>query len=262
MKTYRIKRAFATILSDVKGLHMTSTNCWESVNVTAFDNRFLRNFNASKKLTTLPRNCNRELVNIILEQMQSDKTPIEQVRVLRKYLKCAEKKDKNDEIKSNLKQALKQVFLGLLLVVVGGVGGFALMLLLLSLWPASTSGISFLIIPIVAAATYGIIKAGVGCLKLVFGIFSFCSMSQKNIDQLPLLENALRGFCLQSSQPPSYHEVMTTLPTAPGLYFEELPTYQQAVSLSENRSHLFHHPQFACNNNNVNSLPVSRHNCH
>jgi hypothetical protein len=196
MKTYRIKRAFASILADVKGLHITSINCWKYVNVTVFDNRFLRNFYTRQKFATLPNTCNSELVDIILDQMQSDKTTTEQVRTLREYLHCAEKKDKNNEIKSDLKQALKQIFLGLLLAVIGGVGGFALMLLLLSVWPAAASGISFLVIPIVAAATYGILKAGVGCLKLLFGIFSFCSTSQKNIDHLPMLENALRGFCL------------------------------------------------------------------
>ncbi|MGC1854512.1 MAG: hypothetical protein WA659_03970 [Candidatus Aquirickettsiella sp.] len=231
MKTYRIKRTYASILVGLQGLYMTPSECRDYVNVNVFDNQTLSNLDPRNRLARLPKKCDRELVYATLEQIQSDNATIESVKILREYLEYAEKKDKNNEIKSDIKKAVKQIFWGLLVMVVGGLGGFGLMFLLMSLWPVCASWASFILIPIVAALAYGAIKVIVGCLKLGAGVFSFC-FRQKNVEQLTVLENALRGFCDQlSSLPPSYTEVMVnnkSFPSAPKLD-TGLPSYEQAV---------------------------------
>lgn len=227
MKIYRIKHQFAPFLMGLQGLYMTHAECWDFVNVHVFDNQALSNLGAGHRLTSLPRNCDSKLVIAILGQIQFGKATSASIKTLREYLELAERKDENNKIKSEIKGSFKEIFLGLLIIVVGGVGGLALMVVLMGLFPGVASWISLLIIPVVAAAAYGIIKAVVGCLKLGIGILSFC-FRQKNVEQLPVLENALKDFFFR---PPPYDEVKedyTTYPTAPVLY-SELPNYQQAI---------------------------------
>jgi hypothetical protein len=278
MKIYRIKKTYASILMGLHGLYMTPSGCCHYVDVNVFDYQTPSYFTSRNRLTRLPKKCDRKLVYDILEQIQLDNATSESVKMFREYLQCAEKKDKNNKIKSDIKKAIKQIFLGLLIIVVGGVGGFGLMSFLMSLSAVGASWASFLLIPIVVALVYGAIKAGVGCLKLGVGIFSVC-FRQKNVEQLPMLENELRLFFLQ---PPSYSEVMRNtkiIPSAPELYSEP-PTYQQAVKNSSilptrpvtlplyipalvplPRHSMFFHPHLAATDNGVRDTPspISRH---
>lgn len=235
MKTYRIKSQFSSVLKGLNGLYITPTESSLYVNINVFDNQ-VQNFCAPHRLTSLPESSNKKLVYDFLKQMQLNKITPEEGGVLREYLQCAEKKDKNDEIKSDIKAAFKKIFFGLLLIAGGGVGGLALMVVLIGLFPGVASWISLLIIPVVAAAAYGIINAVIGCLKLGIGIFSFC-FSEKNVDPLPVLEDKLNNLLFRASQPPAYHEVMKNnalFPTAP--VYSELPTYQQAIENRETTS--------------------------
>lgn len=279
MKIYRIKHQFAPFLMELHGLYMAHAECWDYVNVHVFDNQALSNFGAGHRLTSLPRNCDSKLVTAILEKIQCGKATSEAMEILREYLQCAEKKDKNDEIKSDIKASFKKIFFGLLLIA-GGVGGLALMVVLIGLFPGVASWISLLIIPVMAAAVCGIINAVIGCMKLGTGTFFFC-FRHESVEQLPGLESALHRFCLQSSPPPpTYPEVMennTTFPIVPELYAEP-PTYQQAVknstasssvrtvtppicipvsvSCSQYSPHFFHHhPHSAASNSATNANP-------
>ena len=261
MKTYRIKSQFSSVLKGLNGLYITPTESSLYVNINVFDNRAY-NLYAPHRLTSLPESSNKKLVYDFLKQMQLNKITPEEVDVLREYLQCAEKKDKNNEIKSDIKAAFKEIFFGLLFIAGGGVGGLALMVVLMGMFPGVASWISLLIIPVVAAAAYGVINAVIGCLKLGIGIFSFC-FRQKNADQLPVVENKLNNLLFQANQPPAYQEIIknNTKFTEPALY-SELPTYQQAikniaapsvrtatppiniptlVTLPSHSSHFFHH---------------------
>lgn len=282
MKTYRIKHQFAPFLMGLHGLYMNHTECWDYVDLHVLDNQTQSNLGARSRLTSLSKSCDSELINDVLEQIQFDNVTSESMEVLRKYLQCAEKKDKNNEIKSEIKQALKEIFLSLLLIAVGGVGGLALTAILMGLFPAIASWISLLIIPAVAAATCGVIKALIGCLKLGIGIFSLC-FRQKNTGQLPALEDALRRSFFQSSPPPpSYPEVVANNTAFPTALYPEPPTYHQAVKNSTSLSiraetppvnipasvlpyysaHFFHHPHPSGNQVvNDNPSPVCRHYC-
>jgi hypothetical protein len=248
METYRIKSQFVPIFMGLHGLHITPSEAWDYVNVHVFDHQVLSNLGPHNRFTSLPRNCDSGLIHTVLEQTQHNKTTPKQIRKLKEYLQLAIQKDKNDEIKSDLKEAIKQVFLGLLIIVVGGSSGFALMILLMGLSPASASWLSFLFIPIVAVAVYGAMKLGVGCLKFGIGVFSLC-FRQKNTEQLPMLENTLRCLCFQPiPPPPSYQEVMennSIFPSAP-IYSEEPPTYQQALNSAALSAHTAHTLSAVC----------------
>lgn len=264
MKTYRIKRSSASILVGLPGLHMTPSECWRYVNINVID----RQFNPCS-LNHLPENCNSKLVHDFLRQMQSDRMTSIQIKKLRIYLQLAKNKDKNNEIKCALKKAIKQIFLGLL-VILASVGGFGLMGLLIGLVPAGASLISFLIIPIVGGLAWGGLKLAIGCLKFVANIFSICFM-RKNTDQLPALEKELFSY-LQSTLPPCYEEVMKNeLPT-----FEEAvrniaalstmeepppPAYSSISPLSSRAAHFTQHPHSISNHSvmNTNLLPNSQH---
>lgn len=283
MKTYRIKHQFAPFLMGLHGLYMTHTECWDYLNLHVLDNQTPSNLGARSGLTSLSKSCDSELIKDVFEQIQFDKVTSESMEVLRKYLQCAEKKDKNNEIKSGIKEALKEIFLGLLLITVGGVGGLALTVLLMGMFPAIASWISLLIIPVVIAVICGVINSVIGCLKLGIGIFSLC-FRQENIEPLPVLERALRRIFFQPSPPPpSYQEVMgnKTVASAP-LYSEDPPTFEQAVKNSVSPStrtvtppvnipasvlpyysaHFFHHPHPASSNRVVDISPlVCRHYC-
>lgn len=233
MKTYRIKKQFESELKGLNGLHITPTERQDYININVLDNHI--NYLCTRhELKALPENSNKQLVHDFLKQIQFNKiTDEQQVQKLRVYLQCAENKDKNNEIKSDVKASLKQFFKGLLLIGVGGAGGFVLMVFLMGLLPAAASCIAFLIIPIMAAATYGIIKTVLGCLKLAIGIFSFC-FRQKNVEQLSTLEKELCDSIPFRAPPPPYCEVKenyTTYPIAPALD-SELPTYQQAIEIA------------------------------
>lgn len=285
MKTYRIKHQFAPFLMGLHGLYMNHTECWDYVDLHVLDNQTQSNLGVRSRLTSLSKSCDSELINDVLEQIQFDKVTSESMEVLRKYLQCAEKKDKNNEIKSGIKEALKEIFLCLLLITVGGVGGLALTVLLMGLFPAIASWISLLIIPVVIAAVCGVINSLIGCVKFGIGIFSLC-FRQENIEQLPVLEKALRCIFFQPSPPPpSYQAVMRnkTTASAPILYSEEPPTFDQAVknnaSLSTravtppvnipalvfpyHSAHFFHHPHSVSSNSRINDIlpPVYMHYC-
>lgn len=279
MKTYRIKHEFAFFLMGLQGLYLAS-ECSDYVKVDVFNNQDLSNFGAGHRLTSLPKNCDNKLITAILEKMQCNKATFEGVKILKEYLQCAEKKDKNNEIKSDIKASFKKIFFGLLLLAGGGVGGLALMLVLIGLFAGVASWISLLIIPVGAAAVCGIINAVIGCLKLGIGMFAFC-FRQENVEKLPGLESTLKNLFFQ---PPPYDEVKenyTTYPTAPVLYLE-LPNYQQAVKnmaapsarivtppldipvlvFPEHSPHFFHHhPHSVASNSamNANLPPVYSH---
>jgi hypothetical protein len=228
MKKYRIKKIDALTLSGLRGLHIASL-CEHYSEVFVLDDNVFSHFNACREISFLPKSSDTGLVYAVLNKMQRGNATSETVTTLKNYLQYTARKDKNSEIKSELKQAIKQIFFGLALVV-AAVAGCMLMLLLIGLYPVNTSWIALLIIPIVGVAAYGIINSLVGVVKFGFRIFSFC-FRHNNKGQLLELENALHRFCL--SLPPSYHEIMdNTPPTAPASY-SELPTYQQAMKNGE-----------------------------
>lgn len=221
MKKYRIKKIDASTLKGLRGLHIIPL-CQRYSEVLVLDDNVFGHFGACREISILPKSSDTGLVYAVLNEMQRGNATSETVQKLKDYLQYTEKKDKNSEIKSDVKQAIKQFFFGLALVM-GAVAGCMLMLLLIGLYPLNVSWISLLSVPIVAVAAYGIINSLVGVVKFGIGIFSFC-FRHNNKGQLLELENALHRFCL--SPPPSYHEVVDNTP----------PTYQQAMNNGENFS--------------------------
>lgn len=203
MKKYRIKKIDALILKGLSGLHIIPL-CQHYSEVLVLDDNVFSHFGACREISILPKSSDTGLVCAVLNEMQRGNATSETVKKLKDYLQYTEKKDKNSEIKSDVKQAIKQFFFGLALVM-GAVAGCMLMLLLIGLYPLYVSWISLLSVPIVAVAAYGIINSLVGVVKFGFGIFSFC-FRHNNRGQLLELENALHRFCF--SPPPSYQEVM------------------------------------------------------
>lgn len=231
MKKYRIKKIDALTLNGLRGLHIIPFFEHYS-EILVLDGNVFSHFGACREISSLPKSSDTGLVCAVLSEMQRGNATSETATKLKVYLQYAEKNDKNSEIKSDLKQAIKQIFFGLALVT-AAIAGFMLMPLLIGLFPLYVSWISLLIVPIVAVAAYGIINSLVGVVKFGFGIFSFC-FRQNNRGQLLELENALHRFCL--APPPSYREVMdNTRPNAPAWY-SELPTYQQAMQNGKNFS--------------------------
>ncbi|WP_342227129.1 phage holin family protein [Rickettsiella endosymbiont of Rhagonycha lignosa] len=269
MKKYRIKKIDASTLNGLRGLHIAPF-CEHYSEVFVLDDNVFSHFNACREISLLPKSSDTGLVCAILNEMQRGNATSETVTTLKKYLQYTEKKDKNSEIKSGLKQAIKQIFFGLALVV-AAVAGCVLMLLLIGLYPVNTSWISLLIIPIVAVAAYGIINSLVGVVQFGFGIFSFC-FRHNNKGQLLELENALHRFCL--SPPPSYREVMDNMPPTAPVCYSELPTYQQAMKNGatfstpvntstvypsirtslEHSAHFFPPPSYTATNNRATNL--------
>lgn len=275
MKTYRIKKIYADSLIGLHGLYMTPSACWYCVNVNVFDHQTANSFSACPDLLThLSKSCNSGLVHTVLKQAQFDKNTSEQLKRLKEYLKLVQQKDKNDEIKFDLGDSIRQFFFGFLLIAVGGVG-IALMLLLMGLSPANASWIALLfIIPVLVCATYGFIKLSIGCLKLGMGIFSSC-FRPKNIRRLTELESELHFFCSQFVlSPPSYTDVMassSTVSLSPPEWDVEPPTYKEAIRLAAlpthtvtaglptsallgHSPHFFHQP-FASSNNLIEDNP-------
>lgn len=269
MKKYRIKKIDALTLNGLRGLHIVPL-CQHYSEILVLEQNIFSHFGECRQISLLPKSSDMGLVCAVLNEMQRGNATSDTVTTLKKYLQYTEKKDKNSEIKSDLKQAIKQIFFGLALTV-GAVAGCMLMLLLIGLYPVYASWISLLIIPIGAVAAYGIINSLVGVVKFGFGIFSFC-FRHNNRGQLLELENALHRFCL--SPPPSYRDVIdNTPPTAPAWY-SELPTYQQAMKNHENFStpvktspmytsvrtslehsaHFFPPPSYTTTNNRANNL--------
>ncbi len=257
MKTYRIKRDFASILMNLPGLHETPTECLRYVNINVINCQF-----NPCNLNRLPENCNSELVHAFLRQMQSDRITSIQVKKLRIYLQLAKNKDKNNEIKCALKKAIKQIFLGLL-VILAGAGGFGLMVLLMGLVPAGANLISLLIIPIVGSLVWGGLNLAMGCLKFVMNIFLVC-FTRKNSDQLSKLEKKLISY-LQPTLPPSYEEVMKNeLPTfeqavrniAALSTMESPPTYSSISPSSSHGAYFLHHPPVVSNHSVINNNPL------
>lgn len=238
MKRYVIKTIDAWTLYGSPGLKIVpSGEQLSQILVLDGGNRF-GYFVESGSMSRLPKSCNTELVCTVLSELQRGHATSKMTIKLKEYLQYAEKKDKNNEIKSGIKQAIKRIFFGLFFVV-AAITGCMLMLMLIGLYPVNASWLSLLAIPIVAVATYGIIDSLIGVIKLGFGIFSFC-FHYKNRKQLLELENALHRLL----NPPSYLEAMANaFPTAPALnskpptYDEAmaLPTYQQAI-MNENSS--------------------------
>lgn len=264
MKTYRVKRGFASILVGLPGLHMTPSACWRYININVIDCQFNR-----CSLNRLPENCNSGLVHAFLRQMQSDSITSIQVEKLRIYLQLAKNKDRNNEIKYALKKAIRQIFSGLLVILVS-VGGFGLMAFLMGLVPVGANLISLLLIPIVGGLVWGGLKLAIGCLKFVINIFSIC-FTRKNTDQLPILEKEL--FSYLQLPPPSYEEIMKNeLPTfeqairnirdaAALSTMESPPAYSSSLSpLSSHAAYFSHHPHSVSNHSVMNTLlPNSQH---
>lgn len=267
MKKYRIKKTDASTLSGLRGLHIAPF-CEHYLEVLVLEDNVFSHFNACREISLLPKSSDMGLVCAVLNEMQRGNATSETVTTLKNYLQYTEKKDKNSEIKSDVKQAIKQIFFSLALIV-AAVAGCMLMLLLIGLYPVYASWISLLIIPIVAVAAYGIINSLIGVVKFGFGVFSFC-FRHNNRGQLLELENALHRLLL----PPSYREVMdNTPPTAPAWYSEP-PTYQEAMKNGENFStpvktspiytpvrtslehspHFFPPPSYTATNNRANNL--------
>ncbi|MEN9449997.1 MAG: hypothetical protein RJA83_611 [Pseudomonadota bacterium] len=226
MTIYRIKKNDASILKGLRGLHILSHR-GNSTEIMVIDHPAFSNLGTGTSMSILPKNCNTELVCTFFKKMHDGKITSESVKILKEYLQYTEKKDKNNEIKSDLKGALKEIFYGLF-ILAGSVAGFTLMLM--GMATALAGWMSFLIIPIVVLAIYGVLNTLVGVVKFGFGIFSF-GFRQNNTEKLLELENKIYRLCMPSSAPPpSYEEVVdNTMPaTAPGL--QELPTYVQAVN--------------------------------
>src|ERR1043165_4174082 len=253
MKKYRIKKIDALTLSGLRCLHIVPS-CEHYSEVLVRDDNAFSYLGACREIMSfLPKSSDTGLVCAVLSEMQRGNASSETVTTLKKYLQYTEKKDKNNEIKSDLKQAIKQIFFGLALVV-AAVAGCMLMLLLIGLYPANISWISLLSIPIVAVAAYGITNSLVGVLQFGFGIFSF-SFRHNNKGQLLALENALHRFCLSPQL--SYREVMdNTPPTAPAWYsYSEMPTYEQAMKNGKTYStHFFPPPSYTATNNRATNL--------
>ncbi|MFZ0219358.1 MAG: phage holin family protein [Candidatus Aquirickettsiella sp.] len=229
MKIYRIKKSLAAILDGLDGLQMTRSESCYYMNVHVLDNQIRSNLNSYYRRTSLPKSCDNELVHVLFEQIQFDERTPEQVEILKEYLQLAKKKDKNNEIKSDLKKAIKQIILGLLMIA-GIAGGFGLVFFLMSLSPVNAGWVALLIIPTLGIASWGLIKLVVGCFNLGLGFFSLC-FRQKNIGRLPLLENQLHHVCCQPAlPPPSYSEVMRNSKAIPSAPLEP-PTYQQDSAL-------------------------------
>lgn len=267
MKKYRIKKIDASTLNGLRGLHIIPF-CEHYSEILVLDDDVFSHLGACREISLLPKSSDAGLVCAVLSEMQRGNATSETFTKLKDYLQYTEKKDKNSEIKSDVKQAIKQIFFSLALIV-AAVAGCMLMLLLIGLYPVYASWISLLIIPIVAVAAYGIINSLIGVVKFGFGVFSFC-FRHNNRGQLLELENALHRLLL----PPSYREVMdNTPPTAPAWYSEP-PTYQEAMKNGENFStpvktspiytpvrtslehspHFFPPPSYTATNNRANNL--------
>lgn len=232
MKIYLVKRSEALILNGLNGLHQAPYND-NYTQILINDPYDLNNKLAvQKKISSLPKNCDIRLVCSFLMQMQQGNTTFESVKLLKKYLECAEKKDSNDA-ESHIMRRIKKVVFGVFYLM-SGIGGFLLMTLLIGLLPAYGSWISCLIVSVGAVTFYGITNSLIGIFQLAVKILS-CCFQQKSTDndsvQLRLLEEALRHSCLEfSSLPPSYHEQVnhTMHPISAEL---DPPTYEQAMSM-------------------------------
>lgn len=231
MKTYWIKKMYANKLKNLHGLIIAPSERGYYVNINVFDYQTMRNFDANHSLVCLPKNCDNTLIHAALGQIQLDKAAFEQVERLKEYLNLAKEKDKNDLIRSNLKQSLNQIFLGFFIVLLAGIAGASLIFLITILSPVSAGWIALLTLPIAGTVALGLLKLSLGCFKLGIGIFSIF-FRKKNIEQLPQLENQLRSCYVQAlSSPPSYYEVMENhkeFPSMPDLHTEP-PTYQEVI---------------------------------
>ena len=281
MKTYRIKKIYADSLIGLHGLYMTPSECWYCVNINVFDHQTANSFSACPDLLThLPKSCDSGLVHTVLKQAQFDKNTSEQLKRLKEYLKLAQQKDKNDEIKFDLGDSIRQFFFGFLVIAVGGVG-IALMLLLIGLSPANSGWIALLfIIPVLVCTTHGFIKLSISYLKLGMGIFLSC-FRKKNVRRLTELENELHFFCSQVLPPPSYTDVMASSSSTVSLsapeWDVEPPTYEEAIRLAHmvtapasvpmslsasallgsHSTHFFHQAHFVSSNSLINDNPSS-----
>lgn len=233
MKTYLIKNQFAASLMGLPGVYVHPYS-YEHKSVEVFDVQ--DNLGFCKGIVTLPKSSNTRLVHQFLKQLQQNNARPEGIESLRKYLHCAQKKDKNGVINADIKDALKDILFGLLLIM-GSVGGFLLTALLAGLFPVYASWISFLIIPVVALAVYGGINTLVGVIKLGVGIVSYC-FRKNNTESLSGLEQTLKTNVLNADLP-SYEDIQKNYyqPTAIS-YENEVPppTYQQATELLSTRA--------------------------
>lgn len=228
MKTYRVKKIYADNLKNLSGLLITPTECCNYVNINVFNYQATR-FNIYTGLTCLPKNCDNRLVHFMLEQIQLDKTSFEQIERLKEYLKLAKQKDKNDKMKSDLKQSLKQISLNLLIILVSGLCCVGLSFLFTILSPMNASWMALCLLFVVGAATWSLLKVGVGCLTCGIEFFSIC-FRRKNTDRLPILLHELRYNYYQSLLPPSYDEVINNkIQASIQELYAEPPSYQQAI---------------------------------
>ncbi len=230
MKNYLIKNQLASSLVGLPGVYV-SPHYEEYKHVEVYDVQghgigFYRGI-----VRGLPKSVNTRLVHNFLNQLEQGKARPEGIGSLRKYLQCAEKKDKNSEINADIKNAFKDILFGLLLIM-GSVGGFMLTVMLTGLFPVYASWISLLLLPIVAFAIYGGINSLVGIVKLGHGLISAC-FRKSNVESLPLLEKQLKFDVLQSELP-SYEEIEKKDYYQPNsiTYESELPppSYQQATA--------------------------------
>lgn len=237
MKTYSINNQFAASLMGLPGIYV-NPNPYSSehkrLKVEVFDVQDLDCLCRGRG--TLPKSINTRLVHEFLKQLQQNKARPEGIESLKKYLRCAQEKQKNSERNTDIKKTLKDILFGLLLIM-GSAGGFMLMVLLTGLFPVYASWISLLAIPIVALAVYGGINILVGVIKLGYGIVS-CCFRKNDTKSLSLLEQALKTNVLNADLP-SYEDIQKNYyqPTSVA-YENELPppTYQQANELLSTRA--------------------------
>lgn len=229
MKTYLIRNQFASSLVGLPGIYVTPySSDYKHVDVFDVQNHPL-GFRKGL-IRGLPNSVNAGLVHDFLKQLQQGKVSPEGIASLKKYLQCAEKKDKNSEINADIKSGFKDVIFGLLLIMVSA-GGFILTVMLTGLFPVYASWITLLLIPVVTVAVYGGINALVGLVKLGVGLIS-SFFRKNNVESLPLLEKQLKLDILQSELP-SYDDTQKNYYQSISVAHEsELapPTYQQATS--------------------------------
>lgn len=257
MKTFWIKDQLASSLVSLSGLSVRRSN---------LDNGY------EVEVSGLPKSAKTELVCGYLQHIQQNESNLEKIQLLKKYLQCAEKKDKNTKINTGIVNALKNLLYGLSLVM-SSVAGFMLTMVLMGLFPVCASWLALLFIPIAAFAIYGAINTLVGIAKLGYGMIS-CCFRKNTTESLALLEQELM-FQIFKSGLPSYEDTQDTQKN----YYQprsvdnenELPppTYQQAMELptqtatpslyvSATTANFFQSGQSTSHHRQVNDNPLAR----
>lgn len=225
---YWIKREFRFMLTGFPGLQIVS----ESLDYIKIEVIPTNHSNYSKN-KRLPPHCDIKLVCCVLEKLEQNKISSVALVILQDYIQLAkEQEDYNNQLKSNVKTALTEMFWGAVKLLIGG-GIFAVALLLIGLGLSSivVHGVGLLIVLAMGVTLCGTWDIAVGIFKLAVGITAVC-FRQKNEKDLSSTKDELEQMCkLATSQLPSYEEIMkkdSVAPSAP--YYPVPPNYQQAIA--------------------------------